>query len=152
MAFKESYEKLAVKYKLPALADLGKELDVSGAEDDQHPLIFVAERVEERLDLWIEMLETVLSPDQGNSAALYEARFFSEKDHEDIFALFKRIMAIVRTLDEAQILADEKADAEAIRLAWAEWAECKKGVAAVVKKMRECWKQTRERDNVGYLG
>lgn len=153
MAFSTAYDKLASKHKLPSFDELSKEIDLSGIESEENPIGQVRNRISERLDLWIELLESVLWPDQGSSAAMYEARVVTEEMHKDIFGLFKRVMIVARTLDEATVLTDEKADVEAIKTAWKEWQSLKKGVVDVVRLLKDSWqKKVHHENHVGYLG
>jgi len=153
MAFSTAYDKLASKHKLPSFDELAKEIDLSAIEHEENAIAQVRNRLNERLDLWIELLESVLWPDQGSSSAMYEARVVTEEMHKEIFTLFKRVMIVARTLDEATVLADEKADVEAIKMAWKEWPQLKKGVVDVVRLLKDSWQKTvRQENHVGYLG
>ncbi len=149
---KPIYDKLAQQHNLPSFDNLVAELDLGGYESE-HPLAFVIERMKERLEFWNEILNDVLAPDQGDSAALYESRFFNEEDHEKFFIIFKRIMLALRTLDEAEVLMSVKSDAVAIKAAWQDWATMKAGVAEVASRLKECWeKKLMGKNNLGYLG
>ena len=152
MAFDKEYDVLASKFKLPAYKDLAQELDFSAVESDKFVLCQVRKCMNDRLVIWIDVLEDVLSPDQARSSSLYESHFFNDEERKTAFALFKRLMSHDRVLLEALVVSDEKADADAIRKVWQDWQELKKGVLVIVRKMRDSWqKDVAHEDYGGYL-
>lgn len=153
MAFKEAYNALAAKNKLPSFDVLHAEVDLSNCEFEDFPLRQARNAIKERMDGWLDVVEAIVSPDSGNASALYEVGSFGERELKEVFALYSKIMFNYRVLTEASILMDEKADAEAIKTVWKDWADLKKKVAALATKLKESWtRELRRADHQGYLG
>lgn len=153
MSFESAYAVVAQKHKLPACDALAVELDLAACEGESFVLRRVRQAMEERVGVWLDVLEEVLNPDQASAASIYESHFFSDSERNEMFLLYKRLMRHDRALLEASVLSDEKADAQAIRSVWAEWQALKKEIVAVVGKKRGCWNKDVTRDEyVGYLG
>lgn len=150
---KKNYESLAAKFKLPSCEELEKELDIKACESDIPVLRQVRQCLHDRMMIWAEMLEDVISPDPTKTFAVFESHFFTESERNDAFALYKRLMALDRGMLEALVLADEKADAEIIRKVWSEWNGLKKDVLQIVRKLKDCWhKDVTREDYLEYLG
>jgi hypothetical protein len=153
MAFKEAYNALAAKNKLPSFDVLHAEVDLSNCEFEDFPLRQARNAIKERMDGWLDVVEAIVSPDSGNASALYEVGSFGERELKDVFALYSKIMYNYRVLTEAAILMDEKTDAEAIKIVWKEWTDIKKKVAALATKLKESWTRELKRADIqGYLG
>ncbi len=153
MPFDKEYAALAAKFKLPALDVIEKEIDLSNCESERFVLRQVRQAMRERIGVWLDLLDEVLSPEQGTSSALFESHFFTDAERNNVFAFYKRLMQNDRALLEALVLADEKSDAEVIRQVWQQWPELKKEVLVIILKLKECWsKDLKREDYVGYLG
>jgi hypothetical protein len=153
MVIEQAYAKVAAKYKLPPFEVLDAELDLSACESETNPLHDVRERIADKVDFWLKLLDSVLSPDPAHTASSYESRFFTETERTAVFVLYKRLMIIDRTIVEAAIVSDEKTDAAAIRDVWNEWNDVKKEVLAVARKMKASWGKTEKREEeLGYMG
>ncbi len=153
MTFDKAYDATAQKHKVPTYDELADEFDLSSCEGEECPLRQVRQCISDTLHFWIDLLETIVSPEQARTSALYENHFFTDSERNNVFALYKRLMLVDRMLIEAAVLANPKADAEAIKKAWSEWANLKKDVLVVVRKMKDAWQKDVTRDDyVGYLG
>ena len=154
MTFDKAYATLATKYKLPKFDDLNNELELISIESEHFPLREVRLRMAEHLEAWIEVLEGVISPDQSKSSALYESRFFTEKERNAVFDTYKQIMRHLRALDEALVTNDDALDAQTIKDVWKDWEHMKEQVLMLVRKLKESWDKELHGDNshVGYLG
>jgi hypothetical protein len=153
MPFKDAYDEAASRHKLPAYRELAKLVDLSLCEREEFPLRQARAALGDMLESWADLLEKMLSPEQGNSASLFESRFFTDKDHESTFNLFKRLMIVIRMFDEASVLCDEKTDADALRSALSELPSLRRDVAVFVRQLRDSWQKTSgSGSDVGYLG
>ena len=153
MSFDAAYAKVATKYKLPSFEDLDKELDLSGGESERFPLIHVRNRLADKINFWLDLLESILSPDPSRTSALHETRYFGDTDRNKVFALYKRLMVLDRCLVEAAVTSDEKLDARVLKDIWSQWDGLKTEVLEIVVKMKESWQKELARDeNLGYLG
>ncbi len=150
---KDAYEELRKKHKLPPFHDLDKEFDISSIEEEHHPLLSIKKQIEERINYVSSFLENILHPNTDTVVDIYECRFFGESEKKKIFELLKKIQYLLRSLDESNILSDQKRDCEIINEIWNSWAELKEESLIYIRKLKDAWKQeTSVREQPNYLG
>jgi len=148
---RSEYELLQKSHQLPKFEDMDAVFDLGCIERPE--LREVRKKVEEKIELVLEILNTILQPDTNSYSDMYECRYFSESEKEDIHHLFKQVMIIDRRLLEAEIASDEKVDAAVIREAHILYGSVKPQMLRIIVKMRDAWSQAVARSpSAGYVG
>jgi len=154
MIVKEAYEKLKKQHpQLPEFAALDKEFEISLIECEPQLLRQIKKKICEHVDAVHELLEETLQPETTSFGNLYEAKCFGESERGQILELYKKVMLILRELDETVLLLDDNVDADFIRRAAQEWPNIRKLALPFVKKLKECWTKPAEAKRfLDYLG
>jgi len=138
---KKEYEQLKKKYNLPSFKDLDREFDITEIEHDGFVLRRIRNRIYDKIDFFIKILESILYPNSANMASLYESKFFSQKDIEECTNVLKKLMFIDRSYILLDIEEDESKDADFIKEVFKEWQSLKKDLVKFLKIMKGSWKQ-----------
>jgi hypothetical protein len=151
---KKKYEELAKKYSLPSFNNLNNEFEISTIEHEEFLLREIRRKIYEKIEVYVKILESILQPDTSSLSDMYECRVFNEKEKEDIFKLFRRLLFFDRFSIETSVNEDDKKSAEFINGFWKEWDEIKKEFSSFIKKMKEeCLKENKiMEEERGYLG
>jgi len=154
MIVKEAYEKLKKQYpQLPEFAVLDKEFEISLIESEPQLLRQIKKKICEHADAVHELLEELLQPESTSFGNLYEAKCFEENERGQILELYKKVMLILRELDETVLVLDDNVDADFIRRATQEWPNIRKSALPFLKKLKECWtKPAGARKFFDYMG
>ena len=153
MAIKDAFEVLRKKYNLPSFDEVDAVLDVRDFEHEHSILRDLRHRVHDRLEFAVGIVDIVIQPDMNNVRTMMESGFFNNEDKSTAMRLSKHVMGLWRVLTEAELLNEDKSDAELVKLLLAEWPELKKALLPFVQKMRTSWKSVdTDRDDLGYLG
>ena len=154
MQVKESYEKLKKQYpQLPDFAVLDREFEISDIEAEQHLLSHIKKKICERAEAVHELLEELLQPEPTSFGNLYEAKSFGDKDREQILEVYKKLMLLLRELDETILQLDEAADIALLKKTVQDWPNIRKSVLPFVQKLKDCWtKPAGARKFLDYLG
>ena len=149
---KKRYEVFMEKYKLPSFEELDSEFEISAIDSESFLLREVRARVSDKVGEVGSLVEAVLHP-ETNLVDLYESRIFDEQEKNELFELYKKLMAADRNLAELSVLNDEELDAAFIKSFSAEWKKLKPELVKFIRKLREAWeKETDEREVAGYMG
>ena len=151
---KEEYETLKKKYaNLPNYDKLDFEFEISSIEKPQFLLRRIKEKIEEKLELLINVLSDILQPDTGSFATLYECNHFSEKEKQQTLELYKKLMIKYRSLLEAHFILEDLKDVELIKQITDEWPELRKLAIPVITKLKQCWHVNHQaKEILNYLG
>ena len=153
MTIRDDYTVAQKKYNLPSFNDIDKEFEIAAIETPGNILREVRHRVQDRLEFGVSILDNVCQPDPNNMRSMMESSFFNDSEKTKAFALSQKIATLWRSLTEAELINDEKSDAEFIKLVFKEWQAMKAPLLEFVRKMRDSWKKTQHtREELGYLG
>jgi hypothetical protein len=96
----------------------------------------LARKVKERLATYVHLLEDLIQPDNGLSS-LNECSFYSEEEHKQIIAIYRRLMQMVRTFTEHDLTGSDfsRYVKEALLL----WNGEREGLLTIVKKLQKGW-------------
>ena len=84
---------------------------------------------------------------------MYEIRFFSEDEKNDMYNLFKRLMKIDRNIVEMVLKNDEKEQSDFLNKFFTDWQDMKKELLDYIGKMKDSWeKQSTIEEDIGYFG
>ena len=149
----EEYNKLKSKYNLPEFEELDKEFGVSTIESEKFLLREIINKIIERIDFFSKILEELLQPDTSLLSSMHETRFFDDKDKENIYELYKKLMIISRESFEVSLKRDEREETVFVNKVFDEWKDLKRDLLKFVNKMKDSWKkETDIKEELGYLG
>lgn len=153
MTFKDDYEQARKKFNLPSFNELDHEFEIASIEAEGSALREIRHRVHDRIEFGAGILETICQPDPNSIRSMMESSFFSDTEKRKAYELSQKVAGLWRALTEAELLNDDKSDAEFIKHAFKEWQALKDSLLTFVRKMRESWKGTQEsKEELGYLG
>ena len=136
----KEYSKLSKKYKLPKFKEIDSEFEISNLENERFLIKNILRRMAERLDA-------------SSISTMYELRFFTENEKNNMYVLFKKMMKANRGIIEVVLINEEKKEAEFLANFFHEWQGMKKGLVSYITQMKESWgKESTIEEDVGYLG
>lgn len=138
---KKEYEIFKKKYKLPDFNDLNKEFDLEEIEHDGFLLRRIRNKIYDKVDFFIKIIESIVYPSSSNVANLYETKFFTENDMEECEKLLKKLMFLDRSFILLDIEEDEQKDAEFINEVYKDWLILKKDLIKFLEIMKKSWKK-----------
>ena len=152
-SIEEVYNELCKKYKLPKFKDIDNEFEISCFEKGKFLTRNILRTIEEKLELGILVLGSIVHPDGATLSSMYEVRFFTDDEKNDMYHLFKKMMKANREIGELLLGNDEREQAEFVNNFFQEWIVIKKKLKGFIGKMKESWgKDTGIEEDIGYLG
>jgi len=149
----KEYDKLSKKYKLPKFKEIDSEFEISTLENTNFLMRNLLRKVEEKLEFHAEVIGNLVHPDASNISTMYEIRFFSDDEKNDMYTLFKKMMKANRSIIELILINDEKKQAEFMNIFFNEWPDMKKELIMHLNKMKESWeKSSTIEEDLGYFG
>ena len=153
MITKEIYEKLRKKHSLPDYETLNNEVEISSIEQEEFLIRAIRRKIIEKTGELRDMLESILQPGAESFADLHECRFFDDNDKKKIIEIYKKLMIFNRFSSEAELVADDKKDAEFINEFFKEWGKLKKSVLPFLEMAKKCWEEETEiEEKLEYMG
>jgi hypothetical protein len=154
MTIKEDYEKLKGKYNLPNFKEIDNEFEVSTIDREEFLLREIRRKIDEKIELYVKVLERLLQPDPSSLSDMYECKIFEDDEKDELYQLFKKLMFFDRFSIETSIDETDKKTTEFINKFWKEWSSIKEKFSGFIKKTKESWlKETKIMDEErGYLG
>ena len=151
MGLKEKYQELEKKYNLPSYDELNNEFEISSIDCEDFLLREIRRKIAEKVELYVKLLDEWLNP-EASISNMHESKLFNDKDRNDIFQVYKRLMFFDRYSIESALSEDEKS-AEFIKDVFKEWDEVKQKIAGFVKKAKESWlEEVDVKQELGYMG
>lgn len=149
---KNNYEQLRKKYPLPDFESINNEFEISSIENKEFLLSEIRRKITERLEVYAKILESLLQPDTASLSAMHECKFIEDKEKEDIYNIYKKLMIIDRDSVIAS-LGGEKENADFIKELLEDWLKLKEDIKPIIEKIRSTWKkETDIKEELGYLG
>ncbi|MDP6600188.1 MAG: hypothetical protein QF798_02005 [Candidatus Woesearchaeota archaeon] len=149
----QEYNKLSKKYKLPKFQEIDSEFEISSLESPRFLIKNILRRIVEKLEFYIEVIGNLVHPDASSLTTMYEVRFFSEDEKNNMYGLFKKMMIFDRSIVGIVLSNDDKKQAEFLNKFFQKWLEMKKELASYIDKMKESWeKESTIEEDLGYFG
>ena len=149
----KEYDSLSKKYKLPKFKDIDAEFEISSLENEKFLIKNILRGISEKLEFYIEFISNLVHPDGSSISSMYEIRFFSEDDKNDMYMLFKKLMKTHRNIVEMVLKNDEKEQSDFLNKFFADWQDMKKELLKHIEKMKDSWgKQSTIEEDIGYFG
>jgi hypothetical protein len=136
---KEIYAPVAKQHKLPSFDTLNADFDIDTLDiHTKHVLKEVAKKIFERIEVFKKTLEVILQPDVS-VISMMESEFLSDRDHDAVSDLLRRLMQLDRTLLVAEVENSEKLYATFIIEAAKEWQIMKKELLPIAQRLQQGW-------------
>src|SRR3989338_11188689 len=149
----QEYAKLSKKYKLPKFKDIDDEFEISALDNEKFLIKNTLRGISEKLEFYIEFISNLVHPDGTSISSMYEIRFFSEDDKNDMYMLFKKLMKTHRNIVEMVLKNDEKEQSDFLNKFFADWQDMKTGLLKHIEKMKDSWgAQGTIQEDIGYFG
>ncbi len=147
------YNKLCKKFKLPKFDVIDKEFEISSLENERFLINNILRKIAEKLEIYTEAIGNLVHPDGSSLSSMYEIRFFSDDEKNDMYKMFKKLMKINREIVELLLDADEKKEADFLNGFFNEWLNMKNDLKTCISKMKESWeKESTIEEDLGYFG
>jgi hypothetical protein len=151
-SIKEVYPGLATQHGLPEYDSMNRDFDIGKLEVDGRPLAEVRKKIKDRLEETLDFYRKILQP-ETEIIDLHECKEFSEKEKEEMYSLFKKVMVLMRHADLLMYDSTEEKEAEFIKQAFQQWQDVKQKNVEILTKMKESWeKEQKIQEELGYLG
>ena len=149
----KEYIKLSKKYNLPDFKEINEEFEIGDLENASFLLKNILRKIAEKLEFYSNLINDVMQPDTSSLSSMYETRFFSDSDKNNMYSLFKNIMKSYRNIIELVLENNEKKQAEFLKKFFSEWFEIKKQLINYLGKMKDSWeKETTVKEDLEYFG
>lgn len=153
---RKKYDSLVDKYKLPKYDDVDREFEVSfiskDLEEINFPLRVVRRKMNDRLAMFANGLQNIISPSTTSIISMHESKFFSDDDKECVIDIIKQLMQIERHSLLLDITSSEKEDAEWIIFSYQKWMGLKKHLMKFVEIIRDGWQKEEQESDQTYFG
>ncbi len=142
---KEEYEKLEKKYSLPKFEQLDEEFEVRAIELNKSGILIKAilRGITNKLNLFMNYLEPVITVPPQNIHSLIEVRNISEEDRSSIFEFYREISMLLHE-NLAVELKSEKEIAQQIIKVWRHWPKIKREEIIFLDKITLAWEKKEE--------
>lgn len=149
---KKSYESLRKKYKLPEFKKMDSAFEISTIDNGKFLSRDIRRKILEKLENYSKSIEGILYPETTLNN-LYESRFFTEKDKEWIFKLYKELMVLQKRALMVSTLDSEKEDIEFIKHVFNRLSSINSELKKIFEKLKTAWeKETDIKEDLEYFG
>ena len=154
---KQEYSKIKTKYSLPEFEKLEKDFEFShikeNLKDKSYLLRMVRRQIYNKIVFLSQVLERILFPNSSSLVLINESKFFSEKQHQEIFKIYKILMKYERLSLSLDILNDENKNAGFIKEIYKQWPHLRDYAQKIMQELSLRWeKEEQAEEKSGYLG
>ena len=145
----EEYNKLEKKYSLPRFEQLDEEFEIRAIELDKSGVLIkaVLRWITNKLNLFMNYLEPVVTIPPQNIHSLIEVRNLSDEDRKRMFEFYKKVSVLLHE-NLAVELKSEKEIAQQIKKIWKIWPGIKKEEIMFLEKITSAWEKKEEDSKV----
>ncbi len=137
----ELYKKLQKKYTLPNYKELNKHFELDYIEDPFFLLRSIRRRIHEKIVFFAKIAEKILFPNQTLMIEMYESKFFSEKEKEEILDMYEKLLELDRKALLLNISSTDVKEAEYIKTVYKKLPTITKKISFIIEKTDKSWKQ-----------
>ena len=154
---KQEYNKIKSKYSLPEFEKLEKDFEFShikeNLKDKSYLLRIIRRHIYNKIVFLSQVLERILFPNSSSLVLINESKFFSEKQHHEIFKIYKILMKYERLSLSLDILNDEGKNADFIKEIYKKWPNLRDYAQKTMLELSQRWeKEEQVEERSGYLG
>ncbi|MBT4322038.1 hypothetical protein HOC06_00995 [Candidatus Woesearchaeota archaeon] len=139
----EEYKKFQKKYNLPTYKKLNNEFELDYIEDPFFLLRSIRRRIHEKIVFFAKVFEKIIFPNQAIMIEMYESKFFTEKEKEDLLKTYEELLEIDRKALSLNISSTDIKEAEYIKTTFKKWPELTKKSSFIIQKLDKSWHQKR---------
>jgi len=143
----EDYKELQKKYNLPTYKKLNDNFELDYIEDPFFMLRSIRRRIHEKVVFFAKIFEKIIFPNQAAMIEMYESKFFSEKEKEELLQTYEELLELDRKALSLNITSTDINEAEYIRTTFKKWSLLIKKSQFIIQKLDKSWKQ--EKSNLG---
>jgi hypothetical protein len=149
----EQFTPLQSRFKLPSFEELDRHYDIGSIDDDCKRLVLdIAQKVHDRFDYVLKILEEVLQP-ETSVATMQESAAFSEEERAEMFLLYRKLMYLFREAQALELEADEQKLGTFISSAHKEYISMLPQLISTIKHLQRVWKTEQSGSSeLGYFG
>ena len=149
---KETYDIIAKQHDLPSFEDMEREFEISLCEEGVFPLKDLIKTVQDMIDSQIKHLEELMQPD-ANLSTMFELENLSDADKKKTYDLFKRLMFLLREMQELHLRNEEAPQATFLKNVFPEWKSIKQELLTLLEKQKNYWRMLKKvEQGPGYFG
>jgi hypothetical protein len=149
----EEYNKLFKKFKLPKFNEIDSEFEISTLENERFLVKNILRKIAEKLEFYIDIIGNLVHPDASNISSMYEIRYLSNDEKNNMYLLFKKMMKTHRGIIGIVLNNDEKQQTEFLNNFFTEWIGFKKELIIYMGKIKDSWdKESTIEEDIGYFG
>lgn len=137
----ELYGKLQKKYTLPSYKELNKNFELDYIEDPFFLLRTIRRRIHEKIVFFAKISEKILFPNQTLMIEMYESKFFSDKEKEEILELYEKLLELDRKALLLNISSTDAKEAEYIKIVYKKLPVIIKKISFIIEKTDKSWKE-----------
>jgi hypothetical protein len=135
----EKYKELQERFNLPQLNEL-KETFNFDIEQEENIFDQIRNEISDKLFTFTEKLIEPVIGGSDSFSCLFEQDMITEKDRNELFAIYKKIQVLKWENNMLTMKPDEKLTARWIQKAWDLWnSELEDNLAMLCKKLSTCW-------------
>jgi len=149
----KDYNKLCKKFKLPKFKEIDEEFEISILENSNFLIKNILRKIAEKQEFYIEVIGNLVHPDASSISSMYEIRFFTDDEKNDMYNLFKSMMKSNRNILELILNNNESEQVKFLNDFFNDWINIKKDITIYITKMKESWgKESTIEEDLGYFG
>ena len=136
----ELYKKLQKKYNLPNYRELNKNFELDYIDDPFFLLRSIRKRIHEKIVFFARIFEKIMFPNQAVVIEMYEAKFFTEKEKEDLSKVYEELLSLDRKALSLNISSTDAKEADYIKDTFKIWPKLSKKTMFIIDKLDKSWK------------
>jgi hypothetical protein len=137
----DEYKKLQKKYTLPKYQELNKHFELDYIDDPFFLLRSIRKRMHEKIVFFARIFEKIMFPNQAVMIEMYEAKFFSEKEKEELSKIYEELLSLDRKALTLNITSTDTKEADYIKTTFKIWPRLTKKTMFIIDKLDKSWKQ-----------
>jgi len=134
----DQYKKFQTHHDLPEFKVLDQEFEVTSISVHEYPLKEIRRHIAEKLSTNAEILEDIIHPNSTISA-YHECKFFNEDEKRELYDLYARLMAHIRSSNVLDVKSTDEKDAQYITQVFNDWQNLKSKLHTILVKMKDSW-------------
>ena len=149
---RQRYTDVQKKHGLPEYEHISLFFDLALGDKTLPLLQEICSKIHQKAELYSQQLESTLQP-ETTLAELYESKGFTDTERTELYALYKRIMYLLRASLETATQNTDEARAHFITEACSLWQEINPALLTYTAKLKELWThESATEEELGYLG
>lgn len=152
--FKEKYEELEKKHKLPSYEELNENFHIDKAAEVKTdlPIIEIRKYIADKMAGYLRFAETLLNPANAPMFIFSIVKTLTTKDKEELTEIYKKLAKNEFNLIKTDVEYSEEKEAEFIKESYKLWQGIQKDIMKILKSVEDKWDDKLEEGNKNYFG